>query len=134
METLECLPTNRNATSTERSRLWNLRLCRGRAPEYLRLNPRVIEIVGEFCRSKTPIASICHGVQLLTATGKLSGRVVTAYPACGPEVVLAGATMREADGDRVVEDDNIISGSAWPSHPSVMNAFLKKLGFRIEYR
>lgn len=62
----------------------------------------------------------------------LSGRIVTAYPACGPEVMLAGATMREVAADQVVEDGNIVSGPAWPSHPAVMAAFLRKLGYTIE--
>src|SRR5574342_18426 len=63
----------------------------GRAPEYLRLNPRVLDIVRAFDRAKKPIAAICHGVQLLAAADVLRGRKCTGYPACGPEVSLAGA-------------------------------------------
>ena len=34
----------------------------GRAPEYIRLNPRVIEIVQNFNSANKPIASVCHGI------------------------------------------------------------------------
>src|SRR5688572_1402577 len=54
----------------------------GRAPEYLRLTPRVLEIVRHFDSAQKPIAAICHGAQLLTAAGVVKGRSVCAYPAC----------------------------------------------------
>src|SRR6187401_3362738 len=57
----------------------------GRAPEYLRLNSRVLDIVRHFDREKKPIAAICHAVQLLAAAGVVDGRQCTGYPACGPE-------------------------------------------------
>src|SRR5216110_2526871 len=58
----------------------------GRAPEYLRLNSAVIELVRHFATAGEPIAAICHGLQILAAAGVLKGRSCTAYPACGPEV------------------------------------------------
>lgn len=62
----------------------------GRAPEYLRMNERIIEIVREFDRVKKPIAAVCHGAQLLAAADVLQGRLCSAYPACAAEVKLAG--------------------------------------------
>ena len=53
----------------------------GRAPEYLRLNPKVIAMVQHFANAKKPIAAICHGAQLLAAAGVLGGRSCSAYPA-----------------------------------------------------
>ena len=64
----------------------------GRAPEYIRLNPRVIEIVQEFFKDNKPVAAICHGPQVLTAAGVLNGYKATAYPAVGPDVTLPGGT------------------------------------------
>src|SRR5258705_7578497 len=61
----------------------------GRAPEYLRLTPRVLSIVQHFAAANKPIAAICHGAQLLTAAGVVKGRRVSAYPACKAEVELA---------------------------------------------
>ena len=53
----------------------------GRAPEYIRLNPRVLEIVRHFASAGKPIASICHGAQVLAAAGVLQGRNCSCYPA-----------------------------------------------------
>src|SRR5690242_11305711 len=54
----------------------------GRAPEYLRMNARVVEITRHFLKADKPVAAICHGAQLLAATGLIKGRRVSAYPAC----------------------------------------------------
>src|SRR3984893_13880416 len=67
----------------------------GRAPEYLRLNPKVLEIVRHFSQSRKPIAAICHGAQILAAANVIKGKRISAYPACAPEVQLAGATYEE---------------------------------------
>ena len=68
-----------------------LMIAGGRAPEYLRLNPRVIEIVQQFDAAGKPIAAVCHGAQLLAAAEVIRGKRIAAYPACAPEVRLAGA-------------------------------------------
>src|SRR6476659_8055254 len=57
----------------------------GRAPEYLRLNDKVLGVVRHFFQEDKPVAAICHGPQILTAAGVLKGRKVSAYPAVGPE-------------------------------------------------
>ncbi len=57
----------------------------GRAPEYLRLNPRVIEVVRHFASADKPIAAVCHGLQILAAADVLRGQKFTAYPASGPD-------------------------------------------------
>ncbi|MCX7643661.1 MAG: DJ-1/PfpI family protein, partial [Armatimonadetes bacterium] len=62
----------------------------GRAPEYIRLTPRVLEITRHFFEANKPVAAICHGAQVLTAAGVVKGRKVSAYPAVGPEVTAAG--------------------------------------------
>src|SRR6202165_5982382 len=64
----------------------------GRAPEYIRLIPRVMEIVHHFAKANKPIAAICHAAQILAATGVLEGRRCSAYPAVGPDVTQAGGT------------------------------------------
>ncbi len=60
----------------------------GRAPEYLRLNPAVIDTVKHFFDAGKPVAAICHGPQILAAAGVLSGRTCSAYPACRYDVEL----------------------------------------------
>lgn len=100
----------------------------GRAPEYLRLNPAVLQLVNDFDAAKKPIAAICHGLQILSAAGTLKGRTCTAYPACGPEVTLAGGTYTEIAIDGAHVDGNLVSAPAWPAHPAFCREFLKLLG------
>ena len=106
----------------------------GRAPEYLRLNARVIELVQEFDQAKKPIAAICHGPQILAAAGVLKGRSVIAYPACAPECTAAGARFGEVNGtaSNALTEGNLVTAPAWPAHPEWMKQFLKLLGSKIE--
>ena len=105
----------------------------GRAPEYIRLNERVLEITRHFARSNQPIAAICHGLQLLAAAGVLEGKSCTAYPACGPEVTLAGGLYVHISVDEAMVDGNLVTAPAWPAHPRWLAEFLKLLGTRIEH-
>jgi protease I len=104
----------------------------GRAPEYIRLNPAVLEMVRHFARSNKPIASICHGAQLLAAAGVLAGKCVSAYPAVGPEVNAAGGKYVEVPVDQAFVDGNLVSAPAWPAHPAWLAKFLRVLGTKIE--
>lgn len=103
----------------------------GRAPEYLRLNAKVIELVKAFDAAKKPIAAVCHGAQLLAAAGVLKGRSCSAYPACGPEVKLAGGEYVEIPVDAAHVDGNLVSAPAWPAHPAWLAKFLEVLGTKI---
>src|SRR5258708_14538524 len=60
----------------------------GRAPEYLRMNPRVLEICRHFAGSGKPIGAICHGTQVLAAPGALGGRPARSCPAPAPDLPL----------------------------------------------
>ncbi|WP_423194963.1 Protein/nucleotide deglycase [Cupriavidus sp. H19C3] len=104
----------------------------GRAPEYLRLDARVIEIVRHFASAGKPIAAVCHGAQLLAAANVLEGRTCSAYPACAPEVRLAGGTYAEIPVDQAHTDGNLVTAPAWPAHPAWLAQFLTALGTRIE--
>ena len=103
----------------------------GRAPEYLRLNDRVLAMVKHFFTARKPVAAICHGPQLLAAAGVIKGRRVSAYPAVGPEVKLAGAEMADIPIDKAVTDGNLVTAPAWPAHPDWIAQFLTVLGTRI---
>ena len=104
----------------------------GRAPEYIRLNARVIEIVRHFAQSKKPIAAICHGAQVLAAAGVLEGRSCSCYPAVSPDVTRAGGKFAEIPMDAAHVDGNLVSAPAWPAHPAWLREFLKVLGTKIE--
>ncbi len=104
----------------------------GRAPEYLRLNEQVLEIVRHFMQQNKPVAAICHGLQILTAAGVLQGRRCTAYPACGPEITQSGAEYVSVDVTAAVVDGNLVTSPAWPGHPAWIREFVGILGAKIE--
>jgi protease I len=105
----------------------------GRAPEYLRLDQRVIQVVRHFFDANKPVAAICHGAQLLAAAGVLSGRRCSAYPACRPEVELGKGVYAEIAITAAVTDGNLVSAPAWPAHPDWLAQFLQLLGTRITH-
>lgn len=103
----------------------------GRAPEYLRLNEDVIRLVRDFNDADKPIAAVCHGAQILAAADILKDRRVSAYPACAPEVRLAGGTYAEIAIDDACIDGNLVTAPAWPAHPKWLAGFLTLLGTEI---
>ena len=102
----------------------------GRAPEHLRLDKRVLQIVQHFAEAAKPIAAICHGPQLLAAAGVLDGRSCCAYPAVQPEVEASGGEFIRATEsfDNVHVDGNLVTAPAWPAHPAWIRSFLHLLG------
>ena len=103
----------------------------GRAPEYIRLNQEVLKIVQHFAKARKPIASICHGAQVLAAAGVLQGRSCSAYPAVGPEVNRAGGKFVDIPVDKAHVDGNLVTAPAWPAHPQWLQKFLEVLGTKI---
>ena len=109
-----------------------LAIAGGRAPEYLRLDPKVIELVRHFANSNKPIAAICHAAQLLAAADVIRGKRISAYPACSPEVRMAGGEYADIPVDAAVTDAPFVTAPAWPAHPEWLRQFLVLLGTRIE--
>jgi protease I len=101
----------------------------GRAPEYLRTYEEVLDVVRHFFEADKPVATLCHGPQVLAAAGVLEGREITSYPAVRAEVEAAGCSW--VDG--VVRDGNLVTAQAWPDHPEWLAAFLEVLGTNIEH-
>jgi len=105
----------------------------GRAPEYLRLNPKVLDVVRHFFQTSKPVAAICHAAQVLAAAGVLKGRRCSSYPAVAPDVTAAGGTYIEVPMDKSCVDGNLVTAPAWPAHPAWLSAFLTVLNTRIEH-
>ncbi len=103
----------------------------GRAPEYIRLEPKVLEYTRHFFEANKPVAAICHGIQILTAAGVVKGRTLTAYAAVGPEVTLAGGHYQNVPPTDAVVDGNLTTSPAWPGHPAILKEFYKLLGISI---
>jgi len=104
----------------------------GRAPEYIRLNEKVLDIVRHFAKKKKLIAAVCHGAQVLAAAGVLEGRECSAYPAVGPDVSRAGGKYMAIPVDKAHVDGNLVTAPAWPAHPDWLAKFLKVLGTEIK--
>lgn len=103
----------------------------GRAPEYLRLDPRVLDMVRHFFTGKKPVAAICHAIQILVTAGVLAGRSCTAYPAVGPDVTTCGGKFQQVAIDKAFTDGNLVTAPAWPAHPDWLQQFLQVLGTKI---
>ena len=104
----------------------------GRAPEYIRLNDKVLEIARHFSEADKPIAAICHGAQVLAAAGVIEGKECSAYPAVGPGVRDAGGEYVDIPADQAHVDGNLVTAPAWPAHPDWLAKFLEVLGTKIE--
>jgi protease I len=99
----------------------------GRAPEYLRLNPKVIAMVQHFAKTDKPIAAICHAAQLLAAARVIAGKRVSAYPACAPDVESAGGKYAAIEVTDAVADGKLVTAPAWPAHPAWLAKFQEVL-------
>lgn len=104
----------------------------GRAPEYIRLNETVLKIVRHFSKADKPIAAVCHGAQVLAATGVIEGKACTAYPAVGPDVTRAGGKYVDIPVNEAHVDGKLVTAPAWPAHPVWLAKFLQVLGTKIE--
>lgn len=109
-----------------------LAIAGGRAPEYLRLNETVIALVRGFVAAGKPVAAICHAAQLLAAADVIRGKRISAYPACAPDVRMAGGEYAEIAIDAAITDAPFVTAPAWPAHPAWIAQFLALLGTRIE--
>ena len=104
----------------------------GRAPEYLRLNKKLLEIVLEFNSKGEIIASVCHGPQILISANVLKGVEVTAYPTLEHDLILSGAIWKVPNESltNVVLSKNIVTAAA-PAHGPFIRKFVELLGAKI---
>jgi len=103
----------------------------GRAPEYIRRDPRVVEMVQHFAREGKPIAALCHGLQVLIAADLCRGRRLTGFPTIDCDLKHAGADFVDRGLDGTVVDGNLVSGASWLSHPTWLARFLEMLGTKV---
>ncbi|TWT95892.1 putative cysteine protease YraA [Botrimarina colliarenosi] len=106
----------------------------GRAPEYLRLDERVLAVIRDFAGSGKPIAAVCHAAQLLAAADVIRGKRMQAYPACKPEVLAAGGVWDEPSTglDSACVDGVLVTAPAWPAHPAWLREFVRVLGGKLQ--
>jgi protease I len=96
----------------------------GRAPEYLRNNETLLELVRAFDRAGKWIFAICHGSQILAAAGLAEGRCVTCYEHVRWEVERGGGTW---SAEQAIRDGRIVTAQTWQSHPEFYRAVFQCL-------
>lgn len=96
----------------------------GTAPEKLRQNDCVIEIVKSFFERDLPVCSICHGQQILISAKVLEKRKATCYPGIKDDLVNSGAIYFN---EPVVVDGNLVTSRRPEDLPYFMREFIKLL-------
>ena len=96
----------------------------GRAPEYLRDNEDLLRITRHFFQAGKPVASVCHGIEILTAAGVIEGRTVTTVAKCARDAAQGGARYVN---EPVVVDGNLVSARTWHDNAPFLREFMKLL-------
>ena len=96
----------------------------GRAPEYLRYHADLIRVVKHLMERKLPVASICHGIEILAMAGVIKGRKVTTVRKCRFDAEVVGAKFIDKE---VVVDGNLVTSRTWHDNHAWMREFMKLL-------
>jgi protease I len=96
----------------------------GRAPEYLRYDKDLMAITKHFFEKNKPVASVCHGIEIIAAADCIRGRRVTTVAKCALDATMMGATY--VDGGTIV-DGNLVSSAAWMDNTALLKEFIKLL-------
>ncbi len=96
----------------------------GRAPEYLRYDADLLRVTREMAAAGKPIASVCHGVEILTAADVIRGRTVTTVAKCALDAQQGGAEYVDRD---FVVDGNFVTARTWADNTVLLREFIKLL-------
>jgi protease I len=93
----------------------------GRAPEYLRYDTDLLRVVRALFARNVPVASICHGIEIVAAAGMLKGRTATTVAKCRLDVESFGGTYVDQE---VVVSGNLVTARTWHDNPAFMREYL----------
>jgi protease I len=96
----------------------------GRAPEYLRYDEHLLCITRHFFKANKPVASVCHGIEILTAADAIRGRRVTTVAKCAMDARQGGATYVDQP---CVVDGNLVTARTWHDNTPFLKAFIQLL-------
>lgn len=96
----------------------------GRAPEYLRYDPDLLRITKAFFAANKPVASVCHGIEIVAAADVIRGREVTTVAKCKLDCEFSGGRYVDRE---VVVSGNLVTARTWHDNPSWMREYLKLL-------
>ena len=100
----------------------------GRAPEYLRYDADLMQVVRTFFENNRPVASVCHGIEIVAAAGVIKGKTVTTVRKCRFDAEVCGATFVDRE---VVVSGNLVTARTWHDNPAFMREFIKLLKGRL---
>ena len=96
----------------------------GRAPEYLRYDADLMRVVRYFFEKNLPVASVCHGIEIVATAGVIKGRTVTTVVKCRFDAEVCGATFVDQE---VVVSGNLVTARTWHDNYAFMREFIKLL-------
>ena len=96
----------------------------GRAPEYLRYDKDLLRITRHFFDKNKPVASVCHGVEILVAADVVRGRSMTTVAKCALDCAQGGANYVN---EKVVVDGNLVSSRTWNDNTWLLQEFIAML-------
>ena len=96
----------------------------GYAPDKMRRDPSMVELVKKAHELGKLIAAICHGPQLLISANVVRGRKVTSWPSIAVDLENAGAEWVDAP---VVQDGNLITARKPADLPRFNKAIIEAL-------
>jgi len=96
----------------------------GRAPEYLRYDPDLLNITTQIFRAGKPVASVCHGIEIIAAANIIQGRKVTTVAKCELDASTAGAIYVN---EPVVVDGNLVTARTWHDNTPFLKEFVRML-------
>jgi protease I len=97
----------------------------GRAPEYLRDDEDLLRLTRHFFEAGKPVASVCHGIEILTAADVIRGRTVTTVAKCARDAAQGGARYVDRP---VAVDGNLVTARTWHDNAPFLREFMKLLG------
>ena len=103
----------------------------GRAPEYLRYDKDLMRIMRHFTKANNPIASVCHGIEIVSAAGCIRGKTVTCVAKCAMDAEQGGAKYVDKP---VVVDGNVVSARTWHDNTPFLKTFMKMLNAAAKER
>lgn len=96
----------------------------GGSPENLRIDDAAVQFTRDFVNSGKPVASICHGPQLLISAKVVSGRKLTSVNKIRDDIVNAGGLYVD---ESLAEDGNLITSRVPDDLPVFNEAITKAL-------
>lgn len=96
----------------------------GRAPEYLRYDESLLEVTRHFFDTNKPVASVCHGIEIIAAAGCIAGRKATTVAKCAIDITSFGGLYVD---EPCVVDGNLVTARTWHDNTPFMREFLKLL-------